>query len=167
MTEKLVKEIMIPVSEYATVYSHDPLLKAIRVLRESFHRDEKGVVGGHRSVLVLDENNDLVGILTIRTILKAIEVQSIGPSWASLFAGPVIKSGLNMPVREVMRPVLKPSVRVNDTVTRAIHVLLRSQVNILPVMDQGKVVGIVRSIDFFEIIGEVLGNGEVKQWPGG
>ncbi|OAT79398.1 CBS domain-containing protein [Desulfotomaculum copahuensis] len=164
MAEKLVKEIMVPVSGYATVHANDTLATAIHVLRESFTRDNWGVVTGHRSVLVLDDREDLVGILTIRTILKAIEVQSIGPSWASLFAGPIIKSGLNMPVREVMRPVVKPYVKANDTVTQAIHTLLRSQVNILPVLDRGKVVGIVRSIDFFEIIGEILGNGEIKQW---
>jgi len=164
MAEKLVRDIMVPVSGYATVHDRDTLADAIRVLRESFTRDNWGVVTGHRSVLVLDDNQDLVGILTIRTILKAIELQSIGPSWASLFAGPIIRSGLNMPVREVMRPVLKPFVKSTDTVIQAIHTLLRSQVNILPVLERGKVVGIVRSIDFFEIIGEILGNGEIKQW---
>ncbi|MEW5898934.1 MAG: CBS domain-containing protein [Bacillota bacterium] len=152
---KLVRDIMTPLGDYVTVHERDPLIKAIELLKKSFCRDEKGVVLGHRSLLVLNDHQELVGILTIRTILSAVESVPIGFSWADFFAEPD-PTGLQMPVREVMRYVMTPHVNADDRVDEAIHTLLRGKVNILPVLEKGKVVGIVRSIDFFELLGEIL-----------
>ncbi|RJQ24774.1 MAG: CBS domain-containing protein [Peptococcaceae bacterium] len=163
MPERLAKEIMIPVSEYSTVRTTDTLTTAIKVLRASFKKDERGVITGHRSLLVLDEDNELVGILTIRSILKAIEYRSLGPAWVgfTLIGSNVINKGVNMEVREVMRPVYKPYVKTDDKVTHVTHVMLTNKTNILPVIEKGKLVGIIRAIDIFDIIGELLGSKEV------
>lgn len=146
---------MTSLSDYATIHEKESLVKAIELLKKSFCRDENGVVLGHRSLLVLNDHNELVGILTIRTILSAIQSVPIGFSWADFFAEPD-PTGLQMPVREVMRYVMTPHVNANDPVDKAINTLLQGKVNILPVVEKGKVVGIVRAIDFFEVLGEIL-----------
>ena len=146
---------MTPLSNYVTIHEKEPLVKAVELLKKSFCRDENGVVLGHRSLLVLNDHRELVGILTIRTILAAIVSEPIGFSWADFFAEPD-PTGLQMPVREVMRYVMTPHANADDPVDEAIHTILRGKVNILPVLEKGKVVGIVRAIDFFELLGESL-----------
>lgn len=163
MPDRLAREIMTPVGEYSTVRTTDTLATAIKVLRASFKRDEAGVITGHRTLLVLDEDNELVGMLTIRSILKSIEYSSLGPAWMgfTLIGSNVIQKGLDMEVREIMRPVYKPYVKADDKVTHVTHVMLTNKTNILPVLEKGKVVGIIRAIDIFDIIGELLGSKEV------
>ncbi len=71
MKEKKVKEIMIPLSEYAIVSEEDYLAKAIKTLKDA--RDDTKYKYKHRAVLVHDKNNRITGKLSIRCILKALE----------------------------------------------------------------------------------------------
>ncbi len=62
----------------------------------------------------------------------------------------------HIPVRDVMSPVVKSGVKDDETAGRAIHKLLKSEVNILPVTSEGKLVGILRAIDFLKSVGDIL-----------
>jgi CBS domain-containing protein len=151
---KTVRDIMVPISEYPVIGDTEPLHKAIKMLHDSFCLDDRNVILGHRSILVQNAAGELVGILTIRTMLSAIDAE-IGPSWADFFIRPEPK-GLDMPVRNVMRPVWSVFLKPDDTVADAIHKMLRGKVNILPVMEKDRPVGVVRSIELFQVLGELL-----------
>lgn len=158
MKKKLARDIMVPISEYPAVHVTATLAEAIKTLKDSFQTDKKGTITGQRSLLVLNDDNDLVGILTIRTILNAINVKSrIGASLTRLFVRDVVQdNAMLLNVREVMRPVFSNCVNVDDSVEEAARVMLNGKINIIPVMENGKAVGIIRSIDLFNIIGELL-----------
>jgi len=158
MKKKPVREIMVPLGQYPSVHMNTTLAEAIKVLKDSFHTDQRGIITGQRSLLVLNDEKDLVGILTIRTMLNAINVKSsVGASLTRLFARDVIEdNAMLINVREVMRPVYSHCVNVDDNAAEAVRVMLTGKVNIIPVMENDKAVGIVRSIDLFNIIGELL-----------
>lgn len=163
MPDRLVSEIMVPIEQYAKINADEPLKKAIEIIKSTFARCEKGVVKGHRSVLVMDDHDNLVGILTVRSILTAIDKASMhdssfGVSWKGFFARDY-KKALNIPVKEVMLPVINIFVLENSTLSYASHLSLNNKVNLLPVMDSNmKVVGIIRSIDILNALGDIIGN---------
>lgn len=164
MPDRLISEIMVPISGYANVNINDPLKKAIETIKSTFERCNKGVVKGHRSVLVLDEQDHLVGILTVRSILVAIDKASLsgtshGISWKGFFARDY-KKALDIPVKEVMLPIVNIFVLENSTLSYAANLSLNNKVNLLPVMDSSmKVVGILRSIDILNALGDIIENG--------
>ncbi len=150
-----LRDIMVPVEEYSVV-QEDALVKhAIEVLKKSFYKDEHGGIVGHRSVLVINKKGELVGIVTLRNILKAVLTKFDLPD-NYLWIYSVNASGGNMPVKSIMRSTRIAFVDVDDSIYKAIDLLLTKKVNSLPVIEKGKLVGIVRTIDIFGIIGMLL-----------
>ncbi|WP_347488710.1 CBS domain-containing protein [Desulfoscipio sp. XC116] len=156
-TKKIAMDIMVPVSDYSAVHTTDTLAQAIKVLKDSFTMVNR-VINGHRSVLVLDDSEHLVGIVTIRSILKSLEIKSqIGSSLARIFVRDIIENNaMTINVMEVMRPVKENYVKATDNITVAAKAILTGRINIVPVVHENQVVGIIRSIDLFNVIGELL-----------
>ena len=71
MKEKKIKEVMIPLSDYATISEDETLEHAIRELTEA-QKDTK-YTRKHRAVLAYDKDNNITGKLSIRSIFKALE----------------------------------------------------------------------------------------------
>ncbi len=72
MEHYLVKDLMVPISEYAVVVVGTPLIEAIRVLEKA---QEIYTISKyqHRAILVLDENGHIVGKISQLRALKALE----------------------------------------------------------------------------------------------
>ena len=73
--EKTVADVMIPIADYTTVNQNDTVGNAIARLRESFtSRESTGSImeTGHRSVVVFDDRENVIGILAIIDLLEAI-----------------------------------------------------------------------------------------------
>ncbi|WP_238455615.1 CBS domain-containing protein [Desulfolucanica intricata] len=176
----LVKDIMVPLSEYTAINENATLGEAISTLKRSFKKEANNIVIGHRSAVVLNDNNGVAGILTLRSILEAVEFEASKhfkwtnfTSWAGYFFN---KNNLtkhtSLKVKDIMRSINPVHVNTNDTVLKAVHTILTYKVNTLPVIEEEtevlksimreypvvtkKVVGIVRTIDIFDIIGELL-----------
>ncbi|MCG8564049.1 MAG: CBS domain-containing protein [Desulfobacterales bacterium] len=71
MKDRKVSQLMIPLSDYATVEASDTLGHAINALKAA--QTDTRFVHKHRAVLVLDQDKNIVGKLGIREILKALE----------------------------------------------------------------------------------------------
>lgn len=161
MPGRLVKEIMVPLNNYSTVLIDAPLKEAMDALHDSLHQ-YKRIWYGYHSLLVVNHQKELVGLLTLRTILKAtmfLELkhnqQLRGSSWGWYFiAQHQKKEGIR--VKDVMRPLKLITIRAEDTVLQAAIKMVIHRINSLPVLDEGRVVGIVRTFDVFQVIGELL-----------
>ncbi|TKB10001.1 CBS domain-containing protein [Desulforhopalus sp. IMCC35007] len=72
MHQHLAKDLMVPISEYATVEIGTPLIEAIQALEvaQGMYTESKYQ---HRAVLVLDKSGNVVGKITQIRALKAIE----------------------------------------------------------------------------------------------
>ena len=156
MPDRLAKDIMIPLSEYANVNVNATFKDAIRVLKDSLSR-------GHRTLAVLDDRGDLAGFLTTRTILKALGVYGIDEdswnriAWGNFFSR-IEKNRLkSQGLSKLMRPVVNIFVNEEDTLHEVTQVILKNQINHIPVYNaQDKVTGIIRTIDILDTLAELL-----------
>lgn len=156
---KTAADIMVPINSYVTINKDATLYEAIIALKGAMHSEGKAW-HGHRSVLVLGDGGKLVGILTMSGLLRAAGLKEIdddpeikAESWGWYYVNQ-LREETKMRVRDFMRPLDLYTVDASVTVIDIALALLKYQVNSLPVIKQGKPVGIVRSLDVFMIIDE-------------
>ncbi len=156
----IVRNIMIPLNEYGTIRKKDTLKNAIKIMKLSLAK-------GHRSVAVLDEGDSLVGFLTIRTILSALDalgykddiqdksgmdIPLLG-AWSGFFIKNRIEHASKIKVSEVMRSVRRIFINEDATTEQAAKLILKNQINNIPVLNkEKKIVGMVRSSDILDVI---------------
>lgn len=162
---KKVKELMVPVSsssEYPIVYNTDTLRDAIKVLKKC--------TGGskvHRSMIVLKREGTeekLAGILTVRDILNAIKVKSINNDkdgkfpvmWGNFYRKSSLGYSVSTKVSDAIRPLVTEFVHSEQNVSDAIRIMMTKKINILPVFEGGKPIGIIRAIDILYYIEDCL-----------
>jgi predicted transcriptional regulator len=69
---QLVKDLMVPISEYATVSKGATLYEAVLALEKAQEKYDQTKTQ-HRAVLVLDKQNKIVGKLSQLNVLRALE----------------------------------------------------------------------------------------------
>jgi CBS domain-containing protein len=160
------KDLMIPLEDYPHIPYWFTLRQAMAIVREAAIKFEGQFEP--RAVLVFDEKYQLMGILTLRDIIRGLEphfMQETGlikgdPSLAVLmgdFCGPKMKEQSQRPVSEVMSPI-KVTVNAEDPITKALYLMVKENVGLIPVMQEGKVAGMLRLSELFgEISKMVLG----------
>lgn len=156
---KTAEDIMVPIDDFNTISEDATLYDAIQVLRRSFHRDGTAWYG-HRSVIVLGNTGDLVGVLSLRGLLKAAGLQALdndpefkAESWGWYYVNR-LRTQARMRVRDVMRPLAVATVDAASSVSEVAMALLKHRVNSLPVLKKGKLIGMVRTLDIFLVLGE-------------
>ena len=78
MSDYLVKELMVPLSEYATVPEGSTLFEAVLAL-EKAQEEFDHTKYRHRAVLILDKNRRVIGKLGQMDVLRALEPNSDEP----------------------------------------------------------------------------------------
>ena len=166
-SEKKVKELMIPLEDYPHIPYWFTLRQAMAIVREATVKFEGQFEP--RAVLVFDEKYQLMGILTLRDIIVGLEpkfLQETGlikmdPSLTVLlgdFCGPKMTEQSQRPVSEVMSPI-KATVNAAEVITKPLYLMIKENLGLLPVMQGGKVAGMLRLSDLFgEISKMVLGD---------
>ena len=169
--EKRIRDIMIPAGEHIAIQADANFKDAVTLMKKSFCPGENGPCTGHSTLIVYD-NNVLVGLLTLDDLLKAIEPQyltgkvyrgwSVDPAWSipvfweGLFSDRTYEA-IDKKVKDIMNP-LDFWVDADDTLIKAVYGMGKQKIYILPVMEERRVAGIVRSMEIFREICEfVLG----------
>jgi predicted transcriptional regulator len=164
---------MIPLEEYATVSRDATLLDAVIALREG-QRNSKELLHAHKSVLVLDQDGEVVGKLSPQDLLQSLEprysrvegldsVSRYGftPEFIAqimdqyeLLQKPlddICERSSKIQVSEAMyAPKENEYVDAGASLNKAIHQLVVLRHQTLLVREGGKVVGILRNCDVFE-----------------
>lgn len=157
---KKVRDIMVPISEYPVICETAPVAGALRVISDFFHKKD-GTWYGFQSVLVVNEKDKLVGIITLRSFLKAFKIQSVlehiltGDPTA-LFFLPRFHQSHEIQARDIMRPLNLITVQADSNIFSAMVSMVEGNVNSLPVLSGTELVGVVRTIDLFWAVGEYL-----------
>ncbi|MEW5898015.1 MAG: CBS domain-containing protein [Bacillota bacterium] len=156
MPDRVAREIMVPVSKYAAVNENDSLKHAIQVLKDS-------LPSGFRTLIVLDNEGNLAGFLTTRTLLKALGVYGVEEdiwttdNWGTFFMRIEKERLKKVKVKKIMRPVVKVFVNEDTPVQEVARVILTNQINHIPVLDkEKKAVGIIRTIDILDVLAGFL-----------
>src|SRR4030042_6088547 len=164
--QKTAKDLMIPLVDYPHIPYWFTLRQAMAIVREAALKFE--MTFEPRAVLVFDEKYQLMGILTLRDIIKGLEPKFLqesslikgDPGLAVLVGnlfGPNIQQQSQRPVSEVMSP-MKVTVNAGGSLPKALFLMIKEDVGLMPVMEGGKVAGMLRLSDLFvEISRLVLG----------
>ena len=161
---KRVKELMIPLEDYPHIPYWFTLRQAMAIVREANIKFEGSFEP--RAVLVFDEKYQLMGILTLRDIIRGLEprfMQESGlikgdPNLALLMGdlfGPGMREASQKPVSEVMSPI-KITVQGSDPIAKAIFLMIKEGVGMMPVIQDSKVAGMIRLSDLFKEISDMV-----------
>jgi hypothetical protein len=151
---------MIPVTNYPQIQQEAHIAHAIEILQNFFHKKD-GTWYGFQSLLVLGKKNVPTGILTLRGLLNAFKLQGrmehlLKTDPTGLFFLPSISDPYRIRVKDLMRPFGYVSVQEDEYIFKAVKLMVTHKVNSIPVMSGKSPVGMVRTIDTFWIIGELL-----------
>jgi Mg/Co/Ni transporter MgtE len=166
---KVVKDVMIGISEYPDVPYWLTINETIKILKASFISAKK--YPDPLAVLVFDENYNLMGTITIKDILRGMEPRFLKPSekaqgveedestlsliWDTLF-DKSSKALADKPVSDIMVPA-QYFVEPTDPITKAAYLMLHHDLVLLPVLEDGKkFVGLVRMIEVFDEISNAI-----------
>lgn len=161
---KKVKDLMIPLEDYPHIPYWFTLRQAMAIVREAAIKFEGTFEP--RAVLVFDEKYQLMGLLTLRDVVRGLEPRfaedkgliKADPSLAVLMGdmfGPGMKEASQKPVSEVMSPI-KVTVNGDDPITKALFLMIKENVGMMPVLQDNKVVGMVRMNELFKEISDVV-----------
>jgi CBS domain-containing protein len=172
-----VSELMVPLSEYATVSEDANLFEAVLALEKAQEKfEEKHTRYRHRAILILDRDQKVVGKLSQLDVLKALEpkyrdmlqgkgshrfgfskkfMQSMLQEY-KLFANPledICRKAGEKNVKEFMyAPEEGEYVEEDASLDRAIHQLVMGHHQSLLVTRNEKIVGVLRLTDVFAAV---------------
>lgn len=167
-----VGEHLTPLAGYPHVRDDVALREVYATLKAKYDSAEQ-----FRSVLVLDRQDRLVGVLGLRELLHALlpdylrhepshyegaenDLASLAPLWQEDCAEQCRKAG-KLPVRGCVVPA-KATLTAADPMVQAIYLFATLNANILPVVGaDGRIVGVLRRVDVMaEVATAVLAQGE-------
>jgi predicted transcriptional regulator len=168
-----VKEVMIPVEQYPSVQDNSTLREAIQVIEEA-QLEVETRKSLPRVLLVFDQINVLVGTVRRRDIMRGLEPKyllskpleykkklfdiDVDPNLAELSYDRVvrgIREQADRPISDVMNPI-EAILDADDHVMKAVQAMVALDVNLIPVLQGGQLVGVVRSVDVFRDLAQLL-----------
>lgn len=179
MNSKQVGDLMVPLSEYATVYEDATLGEAVAALEKA----QAGFGSGkhrHRAILILDKQRRIVGKVNFLAILRALEpkydemITDTGP-WHLGFTRKFQKAMFESlrlwqdPLDKVCKKAAKVKVKTfmavpgeSEMIERdaplgeAIHQLVIGHHQSLLVTQDGQVVGVLRLADAYQAVADAI-----------
>ncbi len=178
METKKAGDIMIPLNSYPHIPYWFNLRQAIVEIEKS-EIEIEGRKSLPRVILVFDEKYRLLGVVRRRDILRGLEPEFMGSGpqtykrkafdieidpnlaelsferWMSELGGKADK-----PVSEVMMKIVA-TVDRDDNLMKIIYKMIDNDLSLIPVMQENKVVGVVRSVDVFHEISKIVARPEI------
>jgi len=179
MKTKQVKELMVPISDYATIHEDANMAEAMRAFESEIRRYGEAPYR-HHSLVVLDDNRHVVGRLSQVDMMRALEpgYRELGESrWMGrttlslnmlqklrdqlqLWEQPLAvmcKAIGDAKVKDYMQePTEGEFVTENDTLNIAAHRIVMGHHHSLLVTRDKKIVGILRSTDLFNALYDMM-----------
>jgi CBS domain-containing protein len=166
-------DLMIPLSGYPHIPYWFTLRQAMATLRSS-RIEVDGKVSLPRAFLVFTEAYELLGVVRRRDILRALEpryLEGKGPRFPrKLFdvkADPDLlelgdgtlasrlRERAERPVADVMQPI-KVTLPHDAPLMRVIYEMVENDLSMIPVLRDGSVVGVVRSVDVLDAVSTLV-----------
>ncbi len=181
MKSIMVKELMVPLSEYATVAEEASLYEAVvalEVAQEKF--DKSAERDKHRAVLVFDKDQQIIGKVSQLDVLRSLEpkYEEMGDmkaisrfGWSADFVKSMLSNyGLwEKPLQDICKKAAQKKVKdlmvtysegeyvaENATLDEAIHLMVMGNHQSLLVTRDKSIIGILRLTDVFrEVCGMI------------
>jgi CBS domain-containing protein len=175
-------DLMVPLEEYATVSEEATLRDAADELEQAQEElDRKRYKYLHKAVLVLDNNNEVVGKITQLDILRGLEpnykyivdtsqrfffndlsanflssMMDMESLWAQPLCGICAKAA-DIKVKDMMMPLAEgESIDAKAALEGAMHMMVMGHHHSLLVKRDGDIEGILRLTDVFSYINDLI-----------
>lgn len=179
MSTKSIRELMVPLSNYATVSQEATLFEAVSALREAQEAYDQSKYP-HRAILIFDDDNNVVGKVNLTTILKALEPKygemlsddhPTHTGFSTEFQKKMLESfklwdgaldnvcakAASLQIKTFMFEVKEGGqIGVNSSLELAIHQLVMGQLQSLVVTEENRVIGLLRLTDVFESVADTI-----------
>ena len=173
MNPKTARDVMVPLDDYPHAFEHQTLREAVRLL-ETEQIQFGGQTSMPRILLVFDGNNQLLGVARRRDILRGLEPEfhgeldtthpeahvktEIDPN-LSVLAGEdhkdQLEHRLEKPLGSVVREIVG-TVQADDSLMIVVREFVGEDTHMAAVLDDGEVVGVVRTLDVLRAVCEGL-----------
>lgn len=172
----LVRDLMVPIDNYPHVHELGTIRNALLAVGASSVRLKDGHLLSPRYVVIVGDDQRLVGVLSRRDLLRGLsphnivmenslrnlggffslqDYKSIWPSsWLSLLTPAAVKNA-NSSVSPLVKST-EPVVDIDDEIDKVIEQMLDHSVDIIPVVDGNKVVGVVLMTDVFDNVAQYV-----------
>ena len=173
MIDKLAKDIMVPLQEYPCIPETLTLRGAIMEMAVQIVKEDQSSLP--RVALVFDAGfSDLRGLLRRRDIMRGLEPKYLGagsleypeklfdveidPNLSELSHDKIVegmRGRAERLVKDFMSPI-QATIDHDDHMMKAVCEMVDRNVSLLPVLKDGSVVGVVRSVDVLSEIALIL-----------
>ena len=170
---KRVRDVMIPLERYPAVRDTATLREAVDIMRTAeIEVDQRKSLP--RVLLVFDAIEVLVGYVRRRDIMRGLEPRylvvqpleyrkklfdvAVDPNLSELSYDRVItgiREQASRPVSDVMQPI-EDVLQADDHIMKAIYEMVSQDLTLIPVVDGKQLVGVVRSVELFHELVQVL-----------
>lgn len=162
----VVKDFIIPLDRYPHLGDTQTLHDAVEII-QTFTCGPSDRLR-YSELMVINDQNQLVGRVTLQDILRgldqrlvdvpnvkefegqSVEYANLSILWEESFFVECSKKGV-VPIRDLMSPA-KRFVRGDESLLKALAMLLHSNDVIMPVVDNGQVSGVIRLEEIFKAI---------------
>lgn len=167
-----VGEFMIPLNEYPHLPVWSTLAEAIKLMHTSII-ENAGQKSLARVVFLFDLDGSIAGIVRRRDLMRGLEPSflvsqpleyrrkmfdvEIDPNLSELSSGKVVKGireNGDRPVTDVMRGIER-TIDFDAHIIHAVYEMVNHRLSILPVVQNKKVVGVIRTVDVFHQLAEL------------
>lgn len=142
-----VSKVMTPPNQWPQIRGEADVCTAVKLLR-IITEDEK-LEHGH-SPLIMDEDFNLMGFVHLSDLLK-----SIRNLWEKQEGGGLNECPAYPQVKELVVP-FAGSVGPEDSILKALDIMMEHTVSMVPVMKNGKLEGMIKLSDIFNEVAAIL-----------
>jgi len=173
---KTAADLMLPLSGYPHVHDTLPIRDCLLALGASSVVSSDGHLVCPRYLLVLDDVDRMVGVINRRNLLRGLIPQyaslqrakervgtampfadAMSPTdllWSTLFSSTSVTAA-RKPVSAVMAPI-RATVAHDDTLSTVVSTMLQHNVDLIPVTDGERTVGVILMTDVFDSVAEFV-----------
>ena len=161
----VVRDHLIPIAKYPSLKETQTLSEAVQVILSYTCGNDRLMFS---EILVLNDQNQLVGHLNLQSILKALDKRladipevkghegkgaqfpNLSILWEdSFFHTCPLKR--DIPIRDVMQSTHRYA-KSGDSLIKALSIILQSNEDTLPVVENGSIIGVIRLEEIFKAI---------------
>lgn len=138
---------MIPRNQWPQLRAETEVATAIKLLR--IISEEEKLEHGHSTPLVLDENYNLLGFVHLVDLLKNVR------HLCDKADQPCELDKATTRINDLVTP-FAGSVSSEDSILKALDIMMDNRVSLVPVLESGKLKGVVKLADIFNLVSALL-----------
>lgn len=162
-----VQEIMIPIDRYPCIRDDEPIGNGVALILKHSSADNHHL--HYEELLVIDGNDQLVGMLNIANILSSFFPSILGDYSHQVYAGKkqsftdlsvLLEEHFRVECRRqsstaINKYMRKPHRSIDGAMSllHALEIMIKDQENTLPVTENGILLGAIRVADIFRVLG--------------